>query len=192
MIWSKILTPTSDFLHTSLYVFVENPLSLSTQLNTDLGKIFNWGQTWLVDFNPKTESLLITRKHSNQFHPRLKMGNTEVKEVTQHKHLGLTISKDLTWNCHINQVSENAWKRIGSLRRKKFILDRRTLNKLYITYIRPLLEYGDIIWDNFSLTNKRYIDTLQVEAARIGTGGTKLCSIHRLHSETGWETLQLR
>ena len=95
------------------------------------------------------------------------MGNTEVKEVTQHKHLGLTISKDLTWNCHINQVSEKAWKRKGSLRRKKFILDRRTLNKLYITYIGPFLEYGDIIWDNCSQTNKRYIDTLQVEA--IGT-----------------------
>ena len=83
-------------------------------------------------------------------------------------------------------------KRIGSLRRKKFILDRRTLNKLYITYIRPLLEYGDIIWDNCSLTNKIYIDTLQVEAARIVTGGTKLYSIHSLYSETGWETLQLR
>ena len=92
------------------------------------------------------------------------MGNTEVKEVTQHKHLGLTISKDLTWNFHINQVSEKAWKRIGSLRRKKFILDRRTLNKLCITYIGPLLEYGDIIWKNCSQTNKRYIDTLQVEA----------------------------
>ena len=178
---------------TSLYVIVEDPMSSATQLNTDLGKIFDWGQTWLVDFNPnKTESLLITRKHSNQFHPCLKMGNTDVKEVTQHKHLGLTISKDLKWNCHINQVSEKAWKRIGSLRRKKFILDRRTLNKLYITYIRPLLEYGDIIWDNCSLTNKRYIDTLQVEAARIVTGGTKLCSIHRLYRETGWETLQLR
>lgn len=134
---------------TSLYVTVENPLSSATQLNTDLGKIFDWGLTWLVDFNPnKTESLLITRKHSNQIHPRLEMGNTEVKEVTQHKHLGLTISKDLTWNCHINQISEKAWKRIGSLRRKKFILDRHTLNKLYITYIRPLLEYGNIIWDN--------------------------------------------
>ena len=120
------------------------------------------------------------------------MGNTEVKEVTQHKHLGLIISKDLTRNCHINQVSEKSWKRIGSLRRKKFILDRRTLNKLYITYIRPLLEYGDTIWENCSLTNKSYIDTLQVEAARIVTGGTKLCSIHRLYSETGWETLQLR
>ncbi|MEW8548410.1 MAG: hypothetical protein AB2693_33315, partial [Candidatus Thiodiazotropha sp.] len=155
--------------------------------------IFDWGIRWLVDFNPnKTESLLITRRRNHEFHPRLKMGNIEVKEVTQHKHLGLTISNDLTWHCHINQISEKAWKRIGSLRRKKFILDRRTLNKLYTTYIRPLLEYGNMIWDNCTLTNKRYIDTLQVEAARIVTGGTKLCSIHRLYNDTGWELLQSR
>ena len=109
-IYSNIRLFAND---TSLYVIVESPLSSATQLNTDLGKIFDWGQTWLVDFNPnKTESLLIIRKHSNQYHLRLKMGNTdsEVKEVTQHKHLGLTISKDLTWICHINQVSEKAGK----------------------------------------------------------------------------------
>ena len=79
---------------TSLYVIVENPLSSATQLNTDLGKIFDWGQTWLVDFNPnKTESLLITRKHSNQFHHRLKweilklkkLHSTNISDLQSHK-----------------------------------------------------------------------------------------------------------
>lgn len=178
---------------TSLYIIVEDPLSSAIQLNIDLEKLFNWAITWLVDFNPnKNESLLITRKRNKQYHPRLKMGNTEVKEVTEHKHLGLTISSDCTWNQHINQISDKAWKRIGSLRRNKFVLDRRSLNKLYITYIRPLLEYGNIIWDNSTLANKKYLDTIQVEAARIITGGTKLCSLHKLYSDTGWETLQSR
>jgi hypothetical protein len=32
-----------------------------------------------------------------------------------------------------------------------FKLDRKSLEKLYIGFIRPILEYGGIVWDNCSL-----------------------------------------
>lgn len=178
---------------TSLYIIVEDPLTAAIQLNNDLDIISKWGKTWIVNFNPeKTESLILTRKNITLNHPRLKMGNTEIKEVKHHKHLGLTLTNDCSWNKHIQQISDKAWKRIGSLRKNMFILDRRSLNKLYTTYIRSLLEYGSVIWDNCSLENKRYIDSIQLEAARIVTGGTKLCSLHNLLMDTGWEKLQSR
>ena len=40
--------------------------------------------------------------------------------------------------------------------------------------------------------NKKQLDLIHHEAARIITGGTKLCSIQKLLSELGWETLQER
>ena len=60
---------------------------------------------------------------------------------------------------------------------------------MYISYIRPLLEYGDDIWNTQikSLTNK--IENVQYEAARIVTGGTKLTTLDKLYKETGWEKL---
>ena len=48
---------------------------------------------------------------------------------------------------------------------------------MYTSFIRPLLEYGDIIWDNSSAANKRALENIQVEALRITTGGTKVCSL---------------
>lgn len=178
---------------TSLYVIVDDPLHAAFQLNFDLRKITHWANIWLVDFHPnKTESLIISRKRKKPHHPPLIMGTTNVKEVKEHKHLGLIFSHDCSWNHHINYISLKAWKRIGSLRRNKFILDRLTLNKLYITYIRSLLEYSNIIWDNCSLDNKRNLESIQIEAARIVTGATKLCSIQKLYQDTGWETLQSR
>jgi hypothetical protein len=33
------------------------------------------------------------------------------------------------------------------MRKFKIILDRRTLEKNYLTFIRPLLEYGDVVVD---------------------------------------------
>ena len=34
------------------------------------------------------------------------------------------------------------------MRKLKFKLDRKSLETSYIAFIRPLLEYGDNIWDN--------------------------------------------
>ena len=63
---------------------------------------------------------------------------------------------------------------------------------MYFAYIRPLLEYSDDVWDNCSLKSKKLLDAVHVEAARIVTGATNLCSIERLFMELGWESLQTR
>lgn len=63
---------------------------------------------------------------------------------------------------------------------------------MYTAFIRPLLEYCDIVWDNCSSETKKQLDAIHVEAARIITGGTKLCSIDKLYFELGWDSLQSR
>ena len=48
---------------TSLYIVVENPLTASQMLNSDMSVIHLWAKKWLVKFNPaKSESMLFTRK----------------------------------------------------------------------------------------------------------------------------------
>ena len=178
---------------TSLYIVVENPANAALHLNADLLKIFNWALVWLVDFHPdKTVSFIASRKRLKPDHPPLFMGNTQIKEVKKHKHLGLIISSDGNWTPHISYICEKAWKRIGSLRKNKFLLDKLSLLKLYTTYIRPLLEYANIIWDNCSDENRKQLENINKEAARIITGGTKLCSIQKLYDDTGLQTLQTR
>ena len=34
------------------------------------------------------------------------------------------------------------------MRKLKFKLDRRSLQTIYFSFIRPLLEYADVIWNN--------------------------------------------
>jgi hypothetical protein len=51
--------------------------------------------------------------------------------------------------------------------RVKFILDRKTLEKIYFTFVRPLLEYADVIWDNMSMSLNKKIENVQLEASRI-------------------------
>jgi hypothetical protein len=58
--------------------------------------------------------------------------------------------------------------------------------------IRPILEYADVVWDNKTLFLRNKLENVQIEAARVVTGGTRLVSINSLYKETGWETLQAR
>ena len=178
---------------TSLYVIVENPVTAALLLNTDLSLIYKWAKTWLVDCHPnKTVSLIPSRKCYKLFHPPLYMGTTQINKFIKHKHLGLIFSSDATWTEHIAYIVERAWKRIGLPRRNKFMLDRLSLLKLYATCIRSLLEYANTIWDNCSIENKRNLESIQIEAARIITDATKLCSIQKLYDDTGIQTLQKR
>ena len=78
------------------------------------------------------------------------------------------------------------------MKKFKFDLDRKSLDIIYTSFIRPLLEYGSGFWDNCTLQEKQNLEKIQLEAARIVTGATKLVSFQALYNETGWETLKIR
>ena len=178
---------------TSLLLVVENPDTAAETLNSDLERITQWANTWLVKFNPaKTESLLISRKVIKPVHSQLYMQNHEIKEVENHKNLSLYFSNDGTWHTHISYIKEKAWYRIKIMRKLKFQLDRKFLEIIYTSFIRPMLEYGNEIWDNCTQYEKDDPEKIQTEAARIATGTTKLVSLENLCSVTGWDTLDMR
>jgi hypothetical protein len=47
----------------------------------------------------------------------------------------------------LDMITKNAFSRVNIFRKFKFILDRKTLEAIYITFIRPLLEYADVVLD---------------------------------------------
>ena len=71
-------------------------------------------------------------------------------------------------------ITKKAFSRVNILRKFKFILDRKTLETIYITFIRPLLEYVDVVWDTKTQILINKLENVQVEAARIVTGSTRL------------------
>ena len=175
---------------TSLYIIVDDAIQAAETLNSDLEKISRWAQQWLVTFNPaKSESILFSRKLNKPYHPPVSMDETQINEVTSHKHLGVIFSNDCSWHNHIEHIKTKAWNRINVMRKLKFKLDRRSLQTIYFSFIRPLLEYADVVWNNCAQYESNELEKIQNEAARIVTGATKLVSINSLLLETGWETL---
>ena len=105
-------------------------------LNQDLAKICTWADKWLVTFNTqKTESLQISRKINKQIHPPIVMNNDDITEVDNHKHLGVVFENTCTWHLPINMIISKAWQRIYTMRKLKFLLDRQSLQAIYISFI---------------------------------------------------------
>ena len=112
------------------------------------------------------------------------MQNHQVTEVESHKHLGFFFSSDCSWHQHIEYIKQKAWTRINIMRKLKFRLDRKALETFYLVFIRPILEYGDVIWINCTRYEKNELDKIQHEAGRIAIGATKLICLNALYKET--------
>ena len=178
---------------TSLYFIVKNPVEASALIQSDINTITSWASSWLVTFNPsKSESLVISRKQNKPHHPSLTMLNTEIPSNDTHKHLGVIFSSDGSWHQHVNYIKEKAWKRIGILRKLKHTMNRKSLEIIYLSFIRPVLEYADVVWDNCTINEQYELEKIQYEAARIITGCTRLVSIQNLLTESGLLLLKER
>ena len=74
----------------------------------------------------------------------------------------------------------------------KHQIDRKSLETIYFTFIRPKLEYASIIWDDCTEKDKHAIENVQLRAARIVTGAKKGTSHQLLHDELKWPSLSER
>ena len=84
---------------TSLSLVVRNPSDAGMTLQDDINKSNNRAESWFVKFNPaKSESLVISRKTSKSVHPNLNMSNTPIPNIQTHKHLGIHLSSDGSWD----------------------------------------------------------------------------------------------
>ena len=86
----------------------------------------------------------------------------------------------------------SASKLLGIMRKLKFIVRRKTLNQIYLSFLRPILEYASVVWDNCTLYEKDNLEKLHIEAGRIVTGLTRSASLYNLYHELGWLTLSER
>ena len=75
------------------------------------------------------------------------------------------------------------------MRKIKFSVKRKTLEQLYVSFLRPIIEYSSVVWDGCTELEKETIEKIQHEAARIVTGLTRSVSLENLYNEINWISL---
>ena len=152
----------------------------------------NYGLSNLIHL--KTVSLLISNKRNTKNHidtPLILDGEIS-KNVGQHKPLGIIINSKLNWTDHINYIYERSMKRLDAIRHFKYKFNRKTLEIVYFSFVRPIMEYGQILFAGTFQKDLDKINKVEKEAMRIVTGATRGCSIALLNIESKWEDIATR
>ena len=68
------------------------------------------------------------------------------------------------------------------MRSFKFTLDRNSLEVFFFSFIRPILEYADVVWENLTQSDEDDLHKIQLKAARIICSAIKLVSINNLRT----------
>ena len=84
-------------------------------------------------------------------------------------------------------VINKAAKRVDILRALKHKLKRTTL-KIYFAFVRPIFEYGCVVWYNTPRHDFLFneVERFQLQAPRIITGTNNYASQRLLYMDTGW------
>ena len=178
---------------TCLFIRVDDHDIAAEKMNEDLVSIHEWAKQWLVTFSAaKTKTMIITNRRGPRNYPPILYNNESITAVSQHKHLGLVLSHDLQWSCHINEICVKSVKRLQTMKYLKFKVDRKSLESMYFSYVRPLMEYGDVVWAGARDKDLVKLDRIHVDAMRIVTGATARSNIAKLYEDTGWSSLHKR
>ena len=167
-------------------------------LQRDLDTLLKWTKTWGMAFNIKKCNVLsITNKTKNRINNEYQMENQPIKTIDSTPYLGVTITKKLLWNEHIDKAASAANRMLGFLTRTMRRCPQDLKEKAYKTTVRPKLEYCSSIWDPHETKYIKKCEMVQHRAARFVkniphryTGPQP--SVTAMVSELGWETLQNR
>ena len=136
--------------------------------------------------------MLFSRKRHPPKLPPILLGDVIVDFVVSHKHLGLVLTPTLDWSKHMDLVALKCSRLLGILRNFKFRWSRKALETCYSSFIRPVIEYGNIIYDSCLKSDSAKLETLQIEAANIVTGAKRGTSHIKMLKELGWQSLATR
>ena len=94
---------------------------------------------------------------------------TVLENVDHIKYLGVTITFDLRWNTHISDIFTKANRTLGFLRRTFLSSPQDVKEATYKGMVRPILEYGSLVWDPYTDKIQDELEKVQNRAARFVT-----------------------
>ena len=70
-----------------------------------------------------------------------------LESVTSARYLGVDISSNLTWKAHVDRITGNENRTVGSIGRNIKTKMSKVHETAYHSLVRPQLEYASAVWD---------------------------------------------
>lgn len=158
------------------------------QVQLTINKLATWADRNGFRFSPqKTVAILFSLKRGLQTDPTLHLNETELPVQNEHKYLGITFDKKLTFVPHINALKKKASRSLNILKvlsHKHWGSDRLCLLQIYRSVIRSRLDYGSIVYGSARKSYLNRLDPVHNLGLRLSTGAYKTSPINSLYVET--------
>jgi exonuclease III len=145
--------------------------NIEKHINVYLQKIENWLNKWRLKMAPQKCNFIIFSQNRNEKEKlKLKFCDTNLTQIDNTTFLGIRFDSSLTFNYQIKYLQESCLNRLNFLKvvsKRSFGLTIDTLNQLYISLIRSILEYSAIISPVISSSNFTKINIIQNKAIKI-------------------------
>lgn len=103
------------------------------------------------------------------------------------KFLGMHLDKKLTWKEHINSIIKRVEKSMNLIKTfssQKWGADHNITLHMYKTLIRPIFDYGCVLYGNASNTHLKKLDTLHNQSLRMCVGFLRSTPTNVIYAET--------
>src|SRR5664279_2358547 len=128
-------------------------------IQVSLDKLIAWSQTWQLSISYKKCCVLHVNT-TNQGCDYL-LGTEQVAVVKYVKDLGIHIDSHLKFDSHITNIVARASTRANLIHKCFVSKDVLALNRAFVTYVRPLLEYTSCVWSPHLHKDIQRIESVQ-------------------------------
>ena len=146
-----------------------NTIQQFQEFQNDINLIVNFVATICLQLNvTKTKYMHISHKCAQVLLPPPKVDNVPLEMVECYKYLGVIITNDMSWAQQIQAVTCKSKRLLGLLYRKYYMrCNSTTLLKLYVAYVRPILEYVSYVWSPHAVKHIDMLERVQHFALKI-------------------------
>ena len=119
--------------------------------------------------------------------------NHPLKPVSSAKYLGVELTDKLSWNKHIDSITNKGMRTLGVLRRNMRRCPQDIKTVCYNALVRPTLEYASCVWAPNTKKDVAKVESVQHCAARyVKNDFSKESSVTAMLNDLNWDTLQHR
>ena len=146
-----------------LYRVIEN--EEDRNLQADVENLERWSKEWQLPFN-ETKCKVMHFGRGNPQHSYTMNGHM-LESTTQEKDLGVIIDDTLKFHVHTAAAAKKANQVLGIIKKSYSARDADTISTLYKAMVRPLLEYGNVIWGPHYRMDMKTIERVQRRATKL-------------------------
>lgn len=130
-------------------------------LQSDINNFSRWCIINLMELNTK-KCKVMSFFRMNHLKTKYLINNDELDSVESITDLGILLDNRLNFRSHISMTINKAYGVLGFMKRwSKEFCDPYVTKQLYTSLVRPILEYGSIIWDPCYRIHINLIESVQ-------------------------------